>query len=105
MSKVKSRFFTICSYGVMILLLASSIYFYCKRNYLSQELVGLQEKLDIRKSQERFVEEHQEDLNTIKELKQEILGQQHKWGEYGRQIDEMTKILIQNQEKLDQLES
>lgn len=49
--------------------------FYCKRNYLSQELVGVQEELDIKSEQERFVEEHQEDLNTIKELRQEILGQ------------------------------
>ena len=51
------------------------------------------------------MKDHKEDLNTIKTLKQEILGQQHKLEEYQNQIANFTDQLIKNKEKLEELES
>ena len=87
-----------------ILLLCTSIYFYQKNTKQEQTLKELEIRLEQRQEQEQFVQAHQQDLITIKTLKQEILGQQHKLEEYSNQIASFTKILIENQKKLSSLE-
>lgn len=79
-----------------ILLLCTSIYFYQKNTKQEQSLKALEIELEKRQEQEQFVQKHQQDLITIKTLKQEILGQQHKLEEYGNQIASFTKVLIEN---------
>ena len=88
----------------ILILTGTSICLYQENTYQETILKETQEKLKIRKEQEQFVKVHKEDLNTIKSLKQEILGQQHKLEEYGNQIASFTKVLIENQEKLSNLE-
>lgn len=89
----------------IFILSGMSIYLYQANTYQKMRLEEKKEKLKVRQEQEQFVLEHKEDLNTIKSLKQEILGQQHKLTEYQNQIANFTDIFIKNQEKLEELES
>ena len=89
----------------ILILTGTSIYLYQENTYKETILKETQEKLKIRKEQEKFVKVHKADLNTIKSLKQEILGQQLKLEEYQNQISNFTEILIKNKEKLEELES
>lgn len=89
----------------ILILIGTSIYLYQENNNQKTLLKQKEEQLKIRQEQEQFVQNHKEDLNTIKSLKQEILGQQHKMEEYQNQIANFTDILIKNQEKLEELES
>lgn len=101
--KQKIKYFS-ASLGIILLLIAT-IYLYQENTSQEKNLNKLESKLEIRKQQEEFVSKHQEDLTTIKTLKQEILGQQHKLEEFNKQISSFTETLIKNQEKLDKLES
>lgn len=71
-----------------------------KNNYLENLTT---EKENITK-QKKFVNDHQNDLQIIKTLKQEILGQDNKLEEYTKQIANFTDLLIKNQKKLDEME-
>lgn len=89
----------------ILILTGTSIYLYQKNTDQEIILKEKSEKVKIREEQEQFVKDHKEDLNTIKTLKQEILGQQHKLEEYQNQIANFTDQLIKNKEKLEELES
>lgn len=101
----KKKFKEILILFSIFILTGTSIYLYQENTYQETVLKEKSEKLKIREEQEQFVKEHKEDLNTIKTLKQEILGQQHKLEEYENQIVNFTDILIKNQDKLEKLES
>lgn len=104
--KTKSlRLWNIISIIIIILFIISNIYLHNKNNYQENRLETLEIKLEERKRQEEFIEKHKKDLDTIKILKQEILGQQNKLQELSKQLNSFTEILIKNQEKLDKLES
>lgn len=104
--KTKSlRLWNIISIIIIILFIISNIYLHNKNNYQENRLETLETKLEERKRQEEFIEKHKKDLDTIKILKQEILGQQNKLQELSKQLNSFTEILIKNQEKLDKLES
>lgn len=104
--KTKSlRLWNIISIIIIILFIISNIYLYNKNNYQENRLETLETKLEERKRQEVFIEKHKKDLDTIKILKQEILGQQNKLQELSKHLNSFTEILIKNQEKLDKLES
>ena len=104
--KTKSlRLWNIISIIIIILFIISNIYLYNKNNYQEEYLDILETKLEERKKQEEFIEKHKKDLETIKILKQEILGQENKLQEFSKQLNSFTEILIKNQEKLDKLES
>lgn len=104
--KTKSlRLWNIISIIIIILFIISNIYLHNKNNYQENRLETLEIKLEERKRQEEFIEKHKKDLDTIKILKQEILGQQNKFQELSKQLNSFTEILIKNQEKLDKLES
>lgn len=101
--KRKKKYFI--TYFAIILLLVTSIYLYKENTNHEKILKELELKLETRRGQEEFVSKHKGDLETIKTLKQEILGQQYKKEEYSKQISSFTDTLIKNQEKLDNLES
>ena len=104
--KTKSlRLWNIISIIIIILFIISNIYLHNKNNYQENRLETLESKLEERNRQEEFIEKHKKDLDTIKILKQEILGQQNKLQELSKQLNSFTEILIKNQEKLDKLES
>lgn len=102
--KRKLKLWNIISFASIILLLISTIYLYNKNNLQDHNLKEIEIKLEEIKKQEQFIEKHKEDLETIKTLKQEILGQQHNLEELGKQIESFTEILINNQQKLDEIE-
>ena len=104
--KTKSlRLWNIISIIIIILFIISNIYLHNKNNYQENRLETLETKLEERQRPEEFIEKHKKDLDTIKILKQEILGQQNKLQELSKQLNSFTEILIKNQEKLDKLES
>ena len=89
----------------ILILIGTSVYLYKKNTDQETLLKEKKEELKIKEEQEQFVKDHKEDLNTIKTLKQEILGQQHKLEEYQKQIANFTDLLIKNEKKLEELES
>lgn len=88
----------------IILLFITTIYFYQENINQEKTIKKLEIKLEKRKENEQLISKYQSDLETIKTLKQEILGQQKKLEEFNIQIQEFTNILIKNQEKLNVLE-
>lgn len=89
----------------ILILIGTSVYLYQKNTDQETLLKEKQEELKLKEEQEQIVKDHKEDLNTIKTLKQEILGQQHKLEEYQNQIANFTDLLIKNEKKLEELES
>lgn len=92
-------------YITIIALIIISIYL-CKVNRdQKQHLKQLEVNLEEKKEKEQLIIKYKEDLSTIKELKQEILGQQAKLNEFNIQLTNFTETLVKNQEKLSKLES
>lgn len=89
----------------ILILIGTSVYLYQKNTDQETLLKEKKEELKLKEEQEQFVKDHKEDLSTIKTLKQEILGQQHKLEEYQNQIANFTDLLIKNEKKLEELES
>lgn len=103
--KKKSIFWNVISIIIILTLIISNICIYNINNHQENHLKELEKTLEEKNKQNEFINNHKQDLETIKSLKQEILGQQNKLEEFGKQIDSFTKTLIENQEKLDKLES
>ena len=103
--KKRLGLWNVISIIIIILFIISNIYLYNKNNYQEEYLDILETKLEERKKQEEFIEKHKKDLETIKILKQEILGQENKLQEFSKQLNSFTEILIKNQERLKKLES
>lgn len=89
----------------IVLLLCSMFYLEFKNTSLEHSLKELEIKKENMSAQEEFVKKHKSDLDTIKSLKQEILGQEDKLQELTGQVQKFTEILIENQKKLDEMES
>ena len=103
--KKRLGLWNVISIMIIVLFIISNIYLYDKNNYQEEYLEILETKLEERKKQEEFIEKHKKDLETIKILKQEILGQENKLQEFSKQLNSFTEILIKNQERLKKLES
>lgn len=103
--QIRKTFITILFLFSILILIGTSIYLYQKNIDQETLLKEKQDELKVKEEQEQFVKDHKEDLNTIKSLKQEILGQQQKLKEYQNQIANFTDLLIKNEEKLEELES
>lgn len=97
----KSMFSYITITGLIIILIFTIQGNIKQKNKLKQLEITLKENIE----KEQLVIKYKEDLNTIKELKQEILGQENKLNELQAQIKNFTETLINNQEKLGKLES
>lgn len=93
-------------YSTIILTLSlTNLYLYYQNNIQEQKLNQLENEYTKTLTQEKFINEHQTSLTTIKTLKQEILGQEQKLEELSKQIQSFTKELINNQEKLNEMEN
>lgn len=93
-------------YPTIILTLSlTNLYLYYQNNIQEQKLNQLKNEYTKNLTQEKFINEHQTSLTTIKTLKQEILGQEQKLEELSKQIQSFTKELINNQEKLNEMEN
>ena len=103
--QIRKTFIPILFLFSILILIGTSIYLYQKNIDQETLLKEKQDELKVKEEQEQFVKDHKEDLNTIKSLKQEILGQQQKLKEYQNQIANFTDLLIKNEEKLEELES
>lgn len=99
-----SRKWKFCWLMVMCLLIILNGGLYFFRVSAKRQLEDVREQKMQVNSQRKFIETHNDDLVTIKELKQEILGQETKLKEFSTQIKVITEILIKNQEKLEELE-
>lgn len=88
---------------VMFLLIIVNGCLYFFRVSAKRQLEDIREQKLLMNNQKKFIETHNEDLETIKELKQEILGQESKLKEFSTQIKVITEILIENQKKLEEL--
>ena len=103
--QIRKTFLPILFLFSILILIGTSVYLYQKNTDQETLLKEKQDELKIKEEQEQFVKDHKEDLNTIKTLKQEILGQQQKLEEYQNQIANFTDLLIKNEKKLEELES
>lgn len=70
-----------------------------------KEIDNLTIRLDDIKEKEDMVSSYSSELPKIKELKQKIMGQENKIEEFSTQIQEVTKLLVSNKEKLDKLQN
>lgn len=86
---------------ILALLLILIIYLNIQISTKINELVELEKDNNLLEEKVSFIQEHEDDLTTIKELKQEILGEENKLKEYTTQITELTKILVEMQDELD----
>lgn len=91
-------------YVIIVSLIITSIYLYKESRDQKQHLKHLEVNLEEKKAKEQLIIKYKEDLSTIKELKQEILGQQAKLNEFNIQLTNFTETLVKNQEKLNKLE-
>lgn len=91
-------------YVIIVSLIITSIYLYKENGDQKQHLKQLEVNLEEKMKKEQLIIKYKEDLSTIKELKQEILGQQAKLNEFNIQLTNFTETLVKNQEKLNKLE-
>lgn len=91
-------------YVIIVSLIITSIYLYKENGDQKQHLKQLEVNLEEKIEKEQLIIKYKEDLSTIKELKQEILGQQAKLNEFNIQLTNFTETLVKNQEKLNKLE-
>lgn len=90
-------------YVIIVSLIITSIYLYKENVFQKQHLKQLEVNLEEKKEKEQLIIKYKEDLSTIKELKQEILGQQAKLNEFNIQLTNFTETFVKNQEKLSKL--
>lgn len=79
------------------------IYIYNKDR--EKEIAILNDKLKDLEKKEIIVDRYSDDIDDIKKLEQEIFGQENKINEVGKQVSEVTDLLIKNKEKIDKLEN
>lgn len=104
MSRKKKKKYNIILSVIILMLVISNVYIYNINNNKKIHLKKLEIALKEKEEMTNFLNKHKQDLETIKQLKQEILGQQTKLEEFRKQIDSFTKTLIENEKKLEKLE-
>lgn len=104
MNRKKKKLYNIILSIIILMLVISNIYIYNINNNKKIHLKELEITLKEKEEMTDFLNKHKQDLETIKQLKQEILGQQTKLEEFRKQIDSFTKTLIENENNLEKLE-
>ena len=68
----------------------------------TEQIKQLKANISKIENEEKMIEIYKNDIKTIKELKQEILGQEQKQEEMKKQIIEFTNLIEENKEKIEE---
>ena len=68
----------------------------------TEQINQLKANISKIENEEKMIEIYKNDIQTIKELKQEILGQEQKQEEMKKQIIEFTNLIEENKEKIEE---
>lgn len=87
---------------ILVILVVAIIYL---NNLKQKEIDDLNVMLQDIEEKEELVASYNEELPKIKDLKQKIMGQEYKIEEFSKQIQDVTNLLMENRNKLDELQN